>query len=870
MKSSEIRQAFFDYFTAKGHQLVESSSLVPNNDPTLLFTNAGMVQFKETFLGLEPRPYQRAVSAQRCVRAGGKHNDLENVGYTARHHTFFEMLGNFSFGDYFKREAIQYAWEFLTDVLKLPPEKLWISVYQDDDEAADIWLKDIGVSAERFSRCGEKDNFWSMGDTGPCGPCTEIFYDHGADIFGGPPGSPDAEGDRYIEIWNLVFMQYNRDKEGNLHLLPKPSVDTGMGLERIAAVVQGVHTNYEIDSFQHLIKAIIALAPQIDTQHPSLNVIADHIRACSFLIADGVVPGNEGRSYVLRRIIRRAVRHGNKLGLPSPFFFNLVAALIEVMGDAYPALEASKEHIERVLLQEENQFSRTLEQGLRLLQEHIQSLDQREIPGDIAFKLYDTFGFPLDLTEDIAREQGLSVDLQGFNQCMQQQRELSQSASQFGTDYSNQDHITETSVFHGYHVETLTGNIVAILLDGKKINKLDAGMKAAIILDETPFYAESGGQVGDKGQLLAEGVLFEVEDTLKIGSAVAHYGTLKQGKLSVNQTVDALIDATRRATIRINHTATHLLHAALQRVVGAHVQQKGSLVDAERARFDFSNFEPLTRQQLSQIEMLVNEQIRANDDVVTLQMSLEEAKDSGAQALFGEKYGEDVRVLSIGEFSKELCGGTHASRTGDIGLFKIVAEYGVASGVRRIEMMTGLYASNWVNQQLAILDELSQKLKTNPLNAVDKLLQLMQESKQQEKELARNREKLAAKSGNDLLADVEQVAGVNFLFKQLEGDSQVLRTTLDQLKSRMENAVIILFTIEQDKMNVVAGVSKSLLGRVPSAALFVKHLCGKGGGRDDMAQGGGTVPANLDVKKAEIITMFNIEPKAKLFEMTRD
>lgn len=856
MKSSEIRQAFFDYFTAKGHQLVESSSLVPNNDPTLLFTNAGMVQFKETFLGLENRPYQRAVSAQRCVRAGGKHNDLENVGYTARHHTFFEMLGNFSFGDYFKREAIQFAWEFLTDVLKLPPEKLWVSVYQDDDEAADIWLKDMGVSAQRFSRCGEQDNFWSMGDTGPCGPCTEIFYDHGADIPGGPPGSPDADGDRYIEIWNLVFMQYNRDKEGNLHPLPKPSVDTGMGLERIAAVVQGVHTNYEIDSFQSLIKAIIALAPQIDSQHPSLNVVADHIRACSFLIADGVMPGNEGRGYVLRRIIRRAVRHGNKLGLPSPFFCNLVTPLIDVMGDAYPGLEASRESIERILLQEENQFAKTLEQGLRLLQEQIQSLEQREIPGDIAFKLYDTFGFPLDLTEDIAREQGLTVDLPGFNQCMQQQRELSQSASQFGIDYSSHDQITETSVFHGYGKDHLKSNISAILVDGKKINKLRVGARAAIILDETPFYAESGGQAGDRGQLLTDGVIFEIEDTQKIGSAVAHSGILKQGELLVNQEVNAQIDVERRAAIRINHTATHLLHAALQQIIGAHVQQKGSLVEAERARFDFSNFEPLTREQLSQIEMLVNEQIRANNDVVTLKMSLDDAKSSGAQALFGEKYGDDVRVLSIGEFSKELCGGTHASRTGDIGLFKIVAEYGVASGVRRIEMMTGAYASNWVNQQLTILDELSQKLKTNPLNALDKLSQFMHESKQQEKELARNREKLAVKSGNDLLADVEQVSGVNFLFKQLEaGDGQVLRTTLDQLKSHMENAVIILFTIEQDKMNVVAGVSKNLLGKVPSAAMFVKHLCGKGGGRDDMAQGGGTVPDNLDVKKAEIREM---------------
>jgi len=856
MKSSEIRQAFFDYFITKQHQLVESSSLVPGNDPTLLFTNAGMVQFKETFLGLEPRSYKRAVSSQRCVRAGGKHNDLENVGYTARHHTFFEMLGNFSFGDYFKREAIQYAWEFLTVVLKLPVDKLWVTVYEDDDEAADIWLKDMKVSPERFSRCGEKDNFWSMGDTGPCGPCTEIFYDHGSEIAGGPPGTPEADGDRYIEIWNLVFMQFNRDKAGHLHPLPKPSVDTGMGLERIAAVVQGVHNNYQIDSFQYLINAILAMAPNIDPAHPSLKVIADHIRACSFLIADGVMPGNEGRGYVLRRIIRRAVRHGNKLGLPTPFFNNLVTPLIAVMGDVYPELATNKAQIERVLLQEENQFARTLEQGLRLLQEQMQTLKGNEIAGDVAFKLYDTYGFPLDLTQDIAREHNLTVEMDSFNRCMQQQREQSQSASQFSVDYSTtvaQDHV---SAFHGYNCNQMSSRVVALVQDGKKIQHLSKGMKAGIILDNTPFYAESGGQIGDKGQLIAQGAVFKVEDTQKSGQAIIHYGELMQGELDVDQQVEAQVDTIRREAIRLNHTATHLLHAALKQLVGNHVQQKGSLVDAEHARFDFSHFEALTADQIQSIELLVNERIRANDEVVTEEMTIDKAKQSGAVALFGEKYSEAVRVLSMGDFSKELCGGTHARRTGDLGVFKIVAEYGVASGVRRIEMVTGAYALDWINQQLASLHSVASRLKTNPENASEKLSQLMTDARQQEKELSRLQAKLAAKSGNDLMAEVEPIAGINVLIKQLEGaDSQALRTTLDQLKSSLENAVIVLFTVEQEKMNVVAGISKSLIGSVPAAGVYVKHLCGKGGGRDDMAQGGGVTPDNLPVKIAEIKAM---------------
>lgn len=850
MKSSEIRQAFFEYFIAKGHQLVETSSLVPNNDPTLLFTNAGMVQFKEAFLGLETRAYNRAVSSQCCVRAGGKHNDLENVGYTARHHTFFEMLGNFSFGDYFKREAINFAWGFLTGVLKLPPEKLWVTVYQDDDEAADIWLKEVGVSAQRFSRCGEADNFWSMGDTGPCGPCTEIFYDHGPEIAGGPPGTPEADGDRYIEIWNLVFMQFNRDKEGHLHPLPKPSVDTGMGLERIAAVVQGVHNNYDIDSFQYLIKAILAMATTINKDHPSLKVIADHIRACSFLIADGVMPGNEGRGYVLRRIIRRAVRHGNKLGLPTPFFCLLVEPLVEIMGEAYPTLHAAKNQIKRTLEQEENQFARTLEQGLRLLQEQLQTLKSKEIPGEVAFKLYDTYGFPLDLTQDIGREQGFSVDIDGFNQSMQQQRELSQSASQFTTDYSLTTVVEEKSTFHGYDTHTVSSKISAILQDNKKIEKLLPNVKAAIILENSPFYAESGGQVGDKGLLINQQSIFKVEDTQRVGQAIVHYGQLLQGELTPNQQVEANIDLDRRAAIRLNHTATHLLHAALKSIVGNHVQQKGSLVDAERARFDFSHFEPLTSEQIQALEELVNQQIRANDEVVTELMSLDEAKKTGAAALFGEKYSDSVRVLSLGEFSKELCGGTHAARTGDIGLFKIVAEYGIASGVRRIEMVTGKHAFQWVNQQLANLDEIAKKLKTNTGTAVEKLTQILQESKQAEKELNRLQTKLAAKSGNDLLADVQKIGHINLLVKELPNSTMpVLRTTLDQLKSNMNDAVIVLYAIDQDKINVIASVNKALIGTgVLSAPEIVKYLCGKGGGREDMAQGGGMMPDDFKTK----------------------
>lgn len=856
MKSSEIRKAFFDYFTQRGHQLVESSSLIPANDPTLLFTNAGMVQFKDLFLGLETRSYQRAVTAQRCVRAGGKHNDLENVGYTARHHTFFEMLGNFSFGDYFKREAIKFAWEFLTQVLRLPEERLWVTVYREDQEAEDIWLNEMKVSATRFSRCGEKDNFWSMGDTGPCGPCTEIFYDHGPEIAGGPPGSPDEDGDRYIEIWNLVFMQFNRDKDGNLHPLPKPSVDTGMGLERLAAVVQGVHSNYETDTFQYLIQSTAKLGNITDLNHTSLKVIADHIRSCAFLIADGVIPGNEGRGYVLRRIIRRAIRHGNKLGLPTPFFSRLVEPLIKVMGDAYPELIKYKPHIEKILNQEENQFARTLDQGLRLLQEQMHSLGGHEISGEIAFKLYDTYGFPVDLTADIAREQGLYVDMEGFNQLMQQQREQSQAASQFSVDYSTSAPLDYQSDFHGYEKKEMESKIIALVQDGKEVKTLNEGMKGAIVLDHTPFYAESGGQVGDKGLLRGPGFSFRVDDTQKKAQAIVHYGEVVEGNASLDQLVKAQIDNERREAIRLNHTATHLLHAALKTVVGPQVQQKGSLVDAERARFDFSHFESLTAEQIQAIEQLVNDQIRANNEVVTQIMDIESAKKSGAVALFGEKYTDKVRVLSMGEFSKELCGGTHARRTGDIGLFKIVAEYGIASGVRRIEMVTGRYALSWVNEQQFLLSELASLLKTTTNNLPDKITQLISENKGLEKEITKLQSEKAQKSGADLANEVEKINGISLLVKQLEGaDSQTMRTTLDQLKSRLDSAVIVLFTLDQNKMNVIAGVSKNILGKAPAAATLVRHLCGKGGGRDDMAQGGGVAPDDLEKKIEEIREM---------------
>ena len=849
MKSSEIRQAFIDFFQKTGHQKVNSSPLIPANDPTLLFTNAGMVPFKETFLGIEKRSYTRAVSVQRCLRAGGKHNDLENVGYTARHHTFFEMLGNFSFGDYFKREAIHYSWDFLTKILKIPQEKLWVTVYTEDDGTANIWLKEMKVDPKRFSRCGEKDNFWSMGDTGPCGPCTEIFYDHGSKIPGGPPGSPDEESDRYIEIWNIVFMQYNRDKNGTLTPLPKPSVDTGMGLERIAAVVQGVHSNYEIDSFQQLIKSIQALGKNIDATQPSARVIADHIRACSFLITDGIIPSNEGRGYVLRRVIRRAVRHGNKLGLQSPFFHRLVKPLIDIMGDAYPELGQNQSEIERLLLQEEKQFVHTLEHGLRILQSEMKSCKNQEISGDVAFKLYDTYGFPLDLTADIAREQGLSINEAGFKECMKKQRQQSKANAHFSVDYSSDQTLDITTLFSGYDATQTNSNIVAVLLNGKQSKRLKTGDKGAILLDTSPFYAESGGQIGDTGEIIAKTGTFHVTDTQKSGQAIIHYGEMTQGTLETGQSIVASVNTTRRNDIRLNHTATHLLHAALKSIVGPHVQQKGSLVGAERARFDFSHHEALTPKQLRETEALVNLQIRCNYPVQTQIMSMDDAQKDGAVALFGEKYSDEVRVLSMGAFSKELCGGTHAKHTGDIGLFKIVSEYGTASGIRRIEMLTGSHALTWVNQELATLNALADTLKTKPDQALEKLNQMITNNKQAEKTIAQFEQKAASKSSSELISEVKKFNQVNLLVKRLDHlNGQALRALLDQLKSNVSDAVIVLLSVSGDKISVVAGISKSLIGKVPPAADYVRHLCGKGGGRADMAQGGGSKPDDLDEK----------------------
>lgn len=854
MNSAEIRQQFFDYFQQKGHHLVNSSPLVPANDPTLLFTNAGMVQFKETFLGSEPRSYQRAVSSQRCVRAGGKHNDLDNVGYTARHHTFFEMLGNFSFGDYFKREAIAFAWEFLTKVLSIPEDKLWVTVYTEDDEAADIWLKEMKVSTERFSRCGEKDNFWSMGDTGPCGPCTEIFYDHGPAIAGGPPGSPDEDGDRYVEIWNLVFMQYNRDNRGKLSPLPKPSVDTGMGLERIAAVVQGVHSNYDIDLFVYIIEAVKALCPaDVDTVSPSLNVIADHIRACAFLICDGVVPSNEGRGYVLRRVIRRAIRHGNKLGIDEYFFYQLASPLSQIMGEAYPELVEYQSLIERVLKQEEEQFARTIDNGLRLLHGEIKKLTDNEISGELAFKLYDTYGFPVDLTADIAREQQLVVDTLGFDKLMQQQRLLSQGESQFKVDYSESIDLQVDSEFCGYNDNKLSATVQLILVDEQQSESVSEGQSAIIVLNKSPFYAESGGQVGDTGWITSQNGKFLVEDTIKKGEAILHLGKMKKGEFTLNEPVEACIDDDRRDAIALNHSATHLLHAALKQVIGSHVQQKGSLVSNQRARFDFSHFEGLTQEQVLTVESLVNDNIRHNYAVVTEVMAPEQAQKSGATALFGEKYGDKVRVLTMGKFSKELCGGTHVKRTGDIGLFKIVSESGIAAGVRRIEMITGSYALKWVNQQLVTQNRLTALLKSDSAAVVDKLSQFLHEVKQKDKELDRLKAKFATQSGDDLLSQIRVVNGVNLLAVKLEGvDAKALRATLDQIKTKVDNAVIVLVVATADKMNVVAGLSKNLVGEVPSAREFVKYLCGKGGGRDDMAQGGGKLPADLEQKLQSI------------------
>ncbi len=848
--TSEIRSQFLEYFRDRDHKVVPSSSLVPANDPTLLFTNAGMVQFKDVFLGNEKRAYTRAVTSQRCVRAGGKHNDLENVGYTARHHTFFEMLGNFSFGDYFKREAIDYAWEFLTRELGIPEERLWVTVFKDDDEAADIWLKEIGVSRNRFRRCGEKDNFWSMGDTGPCGPCSEIFYDHGEGIPGGPPGSDEPEGDRYVEIWNLVFTQYDRNSAGKLNPIPDPSVDTGMGLERITAVMQGVHNNYDIDLFQHLIDALKQLAGKKKLEVTSSRVVVDHIRSCAFLIADGVTPSNEGRGYVLRRIIRRAIRHGNKLGLKEPFFYKLVAALEAEMGDAYPELGRSRAYIEKVLLAEEQRFAETLEQGLKVLDEVVASLKGDKIDGKAVFKLYDTYGFPVDLTADVAREKGLQVDMEGFHQAMAEQRQRARAASKFeaATSVNTDDKLV--SEFSGYNRLQQKSTIIAIYQDGRKVQSMAQGDLGGVILLETPFYAQSGGQVGDKGELTGPGVFFEVEDTKKQGQSHVHLGVLRAGSLKVGDVVTATVDGERRRHIMRNHSATHLLHAALRKVLGDHVVQKGSLVAPDRLRFDFSHPDPLTADEIRTIERLINRTILENSPTRVEVMPLEKALESGAMSLFGEKYDDVVRVLKIGgTFSNELCGGTHVEHAGDIGLFKIISEGGVASGVRRVEAVTGEGALDWVDNTQHSLDQITQVLKTDRDNVEAKLLAQQEKLRKLEKEVEQYKAKLASSAGDDMLDSAVDIDGIKVLACTLDGaDAKTLRDTVDQLKNKLGTAALILAAVNDNKINLVAGVTADSTSRIKAGDLvnFVaRQVGGKGGGRPDLAQAGGNDPAAL-------------------------
>ncbi|MBD8122640.1 alanine--tRNA ligase [Pseudomonas lutea] len=863
MKSAEIREAFLRFFEEQGHTRVASSSLIPGNDPTLLFTNAGMNQFKDCFLGQEKRAYTRAVSSQKCVRAGGKHNDLENVGYTARHHTFFEMLGNFSFGDYFKRDAITYAWTFLTGVLNLPKEKLWVTVYASDDEAYDIWTREIGVPAERMVRIGDNkgapyasDNFWTMGDTGPCGPCTEIFYDHGADIWGGPPGSPEEDGDRYIEIWNNVFMQFNRTADGVLHPLPAPSVDTGMGLERVSAVLQHVNSNYEIDLFQSLLAAAANAIGCSNDNQASLKVVADHIRSCGFLIADGVLPSNEGRGYVLRRIIRRACRHGNKLGVKGSFFYQIVAALVAEMGEAFPELKNQQAHIERVLKAEEEQFAKTLEQGLKILEQDLAELKGTIVPGDVVFKLYDTYGFPMDLTGDIARERNLTLDEAGFEREMDAQRERARSASSFGMDYNSLVKVDVATQFTGYKATAGEGKVVALYKDGIAVEQLSEGEDGVVILDQTPFYAESGGQIGDSGYLTAGGdVRFDVSDTTKTGGAFLHHGVQVSGSLKVGTSVSTEVAAEVRQATSLNHSATHLLHSALRQVLGDHVQQKGSLVDSQRLRFDFSHFEAIKPDQIKALEDIVNAEVRKNTAVETEETDIETAKKKGAMALFGEKYGDSVRVLSMGGgFSVELCGGIHANRTGDIALFKIVSESGVAAGVRRIEAVTGAVALEYLNAAEEQLKEAANLVKGNRDNVLDKLSAVLERNRLLEKQLEQLQAKAASAAGDDLSGSAVDVKGVKVLAARLDGqDGKALLALVDQLKNKLGRAVILLGGVHEDKVVLVAGVTKDLTGQLKAGDLMKQAAAavgGKGGGRPDMAQGGGVDAAGLEAALA--------------------
>ncbi|HAH1270080.1 TPA: alanine--tRNA ligase [Escherichia coli] len=863
--TAEIRQAFLDFFHSKGHQVVASSSLVPHNDPTLLFTNAGMNQFKDVFLGLDKRNYSRATTSQRCVRAGGKHNDLENVGYTARHHTFFEMLGNFSFGDYFKHDAIQFAWELLTSEkwFALPKERLWVTVYESDDEAYEIWEKEVGIPRERIIRIGDNkgapyasDNFWQMGDTGPCGPCTEIFYDHGDHIWGGPPGSPEEDGDRYIEIWNIVFMQFNRQADGTMEPLPKPSVDTGMGLERIAAVLQHVNSNYDIDLFRTLIQAVAKVTGATDLSNKSLRVIADHIRSCAFLIADGVMPSNENRGYVLRRIIRRAVRHGNMLGAKETFFYKLVGPLIDVMGSAGEDLKRQQAQVEQVLKTEEEQFARTLERGLALLDEELAKLSGDTLDGETAFRLYDTYGFPVDLTADVCRERNIKVDEAGFDAAMEEQRRRAREASGFGADYNAMIRVDSASEFKGYDHLELNGKVTALFVDGKSVDAINAGQEAVVVLDQTPFYAESGGQVGDKGELKGANFSFAVEDTQKYGQAIGHIGKLAVGSLKVGDAVQADVDEARRARIRLNHSATHLMHAALRQVLGTHVSQKGSLVNDKVLRFDFSHNEAMKPEEIRAVEDLVNAQIRRNLPIETNIMDLEAAKAKGAMALFGEKYDERVRVLSMGDFSTELCGGTHASRTGDIGLFRIISESGTAAGVRRIEAVTGEGAIATVHADSDRLSEVAHLLKGDSNNLADKVRSVLERTRQLEKELQQLKEQAAAQESANLSSKAIDVNGVKLLVSELSGvEPKMLRTMVDDLKNQLGSTIIVLATVAEGKVSLIAGVSKDVTDRVKAGELIgmvAQQMGGKGGGRPDMAQAGGTDAAALPAALASV------------------